>query len=141
MIRQVSGSFDRRLAEAWIAVGGPGMQIGMDTPQITSESLDDSLAVLEQPNVDATLGLAPDGGWWSIGLRVPQRRVFVGVAMSCADTGSQQLRRLEELRLRTRLLPELRDIDEYADALAVVAQIPESRTAHVVARLSVSSVG
>src|SRR4051812_30616875 len=35
VIPQVVGPFDRRLAAAWDATGGPGLQIGMDTPQVT----------------------------------------------------------------------------------------------------------
>jgi hypothetical protein len=49
VIAQRGSSFDRRLAHAWgdLAEGrGCGLQIGMDTPQITSELLDTQLALL-----------------------------------------------------------------------------------------------
>ena len=35
LIAQRGRSFDRRLAAAWSDAGGPGLQIGMDTPQVT----------------------------------------------------------------------------------------------------------
>jgi glycosyltransferase A (GT-A) superfamily protein (DUF2064 family) len=139
VMSQVSGAFDHRLAEAWMAVGGPGLQIGMDTPQVTPELLDQCLARLEPRSTDAVLGLACDGGWWSIGLRAPQRRVFLGVPMSQPDTGARQQHRLHELGLRTEMLPELRDIDHIDDALAVAAELPGSRTAHVVDRLGIGT--
>ena len=34
---------DERLAAAWDSAGGPGLQIGMDTPQVTAGLLDDCL--------------------------------------------------------------------------------------------------
>lgn len=33
VVRQAAGAFDERLAAAWDAARGPGVQIGMDTPQ------------------------------------------------------------------------------------------------------------
>ena len=137
VIPQVEGPLDVRLAEAWMSVGGPGLQIGMDTPQVTAALLDECLAALESRSVDAALGLARDGGWWSIGLRTPRRSVFLGIAMSQADTGEQQRRRLEQLHQRIAPLPELRDIDDFHDALAVAAELPGSRTAAAVDRLQV----
>ena len=49
VVPQVDGPFDRRLAAAWAAAGGPGVQIGMDTPQVTAALLDDALAGLDDP--------------------------------------------------------------------------------------------
>jgi glycosyltransferase A (GT-A) superfamily protein (DUF2064 family) len=135
VIPQVPGHLDVRLAEAWMSVGGPGLQIGMDTPQVTAPLLDYCLAQLEAPLVDAALGLADDGGWWSIGLRAPRRSVFLGIATSQADTGEQQRLRLEHLRMLTARLPRLRDIDDFGDALAVAAELPGSRTAEAVDQL------
>ena len=76
VLSQVTGPFERRLAAAWAAAGGPGVQIGMDTPQVTSGLLDRSLGCLERPGVDAVLGPAADGGWWAIGFRSPPPGAF-----------------------------------------------------------------
>ncbi|MFN2507027.1 MAG: DUF2064 domain-containing protein, partial [Acidimicrobiales bacterium] len=35
VVAQCEGGLDRRLAHAWAVAGGPGVQIGMDTPQVT----------------------------------------------------------------------------------------------------------
>ena len=50
---------------------------------------------------DAVLGPAPDGGYWAIGLRTPDARVFAGVPMSRRNTGAIQRARLAALRLDT----------------------------------------
>jgi hypothetical protein len=129
VIAQAGGSFDRRLAAAWELAGGPGVQIGMDTPQITAADLDHAMATLDHPGLDATIGPALDGGWWLIGLRRPDRRVFDGLPMSRTDTYVRQLERLAQLELRWGIEPARRDVDEIDDALAVADEAPDSRFA------------
>ncbi|MCA1681684.1 MAG: DUF2064 domain-containing protein, partial [Actinobacteria bacterium] len=83
----------------------------------------------------AALGHADDGGWWAIGLRHPEERVFLGVEMSAADTGRRQQERLEALGLGVALLPELADLDTVSDLPAVVDGRPTLRTALLARRL------
>ena len=65
----------------------PALLVGMDTPQLTPELLLDGIRALALDGVDAVLGPALDGGYWSIGLREPRRRsVFAGVPMSVPGT-------------------------------------------------------
>jgi uncharacterized protein len=120
------------------AADGPAtiLQIGMDTPQATAELLDRCVAALCRPGTDAVLGLAEDGGWWALGLRDPARaRLVVDVPMSTADTGRLTLAALRSAGLRVALLPPLRDVDRWADAVAVAALAPGTRFAAAV-RLS-----
>jgi len=124
----------QRLAHAWAATapltGGWGVQIGMDTPQVTSAELDALLEVVLFNPRSAVLGPTTDGGWWTIGLRgTDPRRVFTGVPMSRACTGAAQAARLRALGLQVRTVHEHRDIDTFADLAAVAAAIPDSRTA------------
>ena len=126
VIPQATGGLDVRLAAAWSAVSGPCVQIGMDTPQLTPRLLDHALASLRQH--EAVLGTATDGGWWAIGFREPRPAAFPGVPMSTPATGAYQARRLAELGLDVAVLPVLRDIDTFADALDVAADLPGSRT-------------
>ncbi len=128
---QVSGSFDHRLAAAWQRSGGPGVQIGMDTPQVSGRDLDGALAALEG-GADAVLGTADDGGWWLIGLRRPDPGVFLGVPMSTTETGAAQHRRLLELGLQTVDVGNQRDVDTFHDAMAVAQTVPGSRFAEAV---------
>ena len=64
MVSQRGSGFGERLAAAWSEIGGPALQIGMDTPQVTPALLDLASAALEAPDIDAVLGPAEDGGWW-----------------------------------------------------------------------------
>ena len=116
-----------RLAAAFADVGGPAFLIGMDTPQVTPAQLDDGLRALDR--ADAAFAPALDGGYWAIGLRKADARVFDGVPMSRDDTGAVQRARLAILGLRTAILPPLRDVDTIEDARAVAREAPDGRFA------------
>ncbi len=134
VVAQRTGGLAARLAGAWTDAGGPGLQIGMDTPQLSADDLSAALAELDAPGTDAVLGPAMDGGWWGIGLRRPED-VFAGIATSRADTGARQFARLQSLGLTTRVLATHRDVDHPADAVAVAALAPHTRFAAVLAEL------
>jgi uncharacterized protein len=138
VIPQVDGPFDQRLAAAWTLAGGGGVQIGMDTPQVTPLLLDDALASLDFTS--AALGLAADGGWWAIGLRRPDRRVFAGVPMSTDGTGTAQHERLRRLGHSVTALPTLVDLDTAADMAAVTASGTAIRTAAQARRIGMLPV-
>ena len=130
---QRAGGLGDRLAGAFAAVGGPAFLVGMDTPQLRADHVERGMEALARPGVDAVLGCAPDGGYWAIGMRRPDARIFEGVPMSTARTGAAQRRRLEELGLRVAELEPLRDVDTIADARAVAAERPGSHFAHALA--------
>ena len=96
----------------------------MDTPQVTSELLAGGVAAILDGH-DAAIGPAPDGGYWAIGLRLPDAEVFRGVAMSTRGTLVEQRRRLADLGLRTAELPTLRDFDDIGSAVAVASEFPD----------------
>lgn len=127
VIAQRGDDFNARLADAWDRVGGPAFQIGMDTPQVDATVLDAAMARFDDATVDAALGPAHDGGWWGLGLRRADRRVFAGVPMSRADTGDRQMARLVDLGLRTERLGALTDVDTIDDARRVARLCPASR--------------
>ena len=126
VIPQVAGTLNVRLAAAWAAVGAPGLQIGMDTPQVTPTLLDRCFGELFDDNVDATLGLAPDGGWWAIGMRKDHQHAFDNVSMSQSNTGAMQLRQMKRLGLRVGMLEELCDVDHFDDAVTIAAEMSGS---------------
>ncbi|MEX0833125.1 MAG: TIGR04282 family arsenosugar biosynthesis glycosyltransferase [Actinomycetota bacterium] len=135
LMRQRGRGLDERLANAFDDAGGPSLLIGMDTPQLTPGILLDAMALLSSPGTDAVLGAAHDGGWWAIGLRRPDPRVFLGVPTSNPSTCATQRRRLDALGLRWLPLAELRDVDRFDDALAVAEAVPRSRFANALRRL------
>jgi rSAM/selenodomain-associated transferase 1 len=138
VVPQLGRGFGERLANAFAAVTGPAILVGMDTPQITPELLTGVIHALEQPSTDAVLGHAEDGGWWTIGLRRADPRVFVDVPMSTHHTGADQAARLLQLGYRVTPLDVLRDIDTFADARAVARTIPDSRLARAIEGLDVA---
>jgi glycosyltransferase A (GT-A) superfamily protein (DUF2064 family) len=97
--------------------------------------LEEALERLLEPRVDAVLGPAEDGGYWTIGLREADPRAFEGVPMSDSRTGVAQRERLAALGLDARELPVLRDVDSFADAVAVAALAPSSRFAGALGRM------
>jgi glycosyltransferase A (GT-A) superfamily protein (DUF2064 family) len=130
VIPQRGATFAARLAAAWRSAGGPGLQIGMDTPQITSALLDDCLAATADPAVTATLGMATDGGWWALGLAERwDCDVFSEVPMSTPTTGARQLDALRSRAHRVGELPVLRDVDTIDDARAIAELFPHGRFA------------
>jgi hypothetical protein len=138
VVAQRGRTLDERLAHAWVDTGGPGIQIGMDTPQVTWAALDEALGALAAGSMcagskTAVLGPALDGGWWAIGLDRPDPRVFLGLPMSTRYTGAAQRRRLRALGHRVVELPTLRDVDHIEDAVAVAAEVPHSRFAAALA--------
>ena len=127
VIRQRGESFEERLVHAWDDAGGHGLQIGMDTPQLTPDLLDDGLVRLDTSA--AALGYAADGGWWAIGLRRFTPSVFRDVPMSTPHTGNAQRARLRALGFDVAVLPTLVDLDTVDDLPAVVAAGRGTRTA------------
>ncbi|SCG76856.1 TIGR04282 family arsenosugar biosynthesis glycosyltransferase [Micromonospora coxensis] len=122
-------------AHADVADAFPGravLQIGMDTPQLAPALLAD--AVRRLAGTDAVLGRAADGGWWALGLRDPRRAAALRtVPMSTPDTGRLTWAALTRAGIRVAPLPVLRDVDGWADALAVAAATPGGRFAREVA--------
>jgi glycosyltransferase A (GT-A) superfamily protein (DUF2064 family) len=124
IVRQRGSGFADRLTNAWADCGGPALQIGMDTPQIDPEVLDESLSALDASPGRSVLGPAQDGGWWAIGLLRPDPRVFRGVPMSTPTTGVHQIERLRELGLDPALLRTLVDVDTWTEARDVATATP-----------------
>jgi rSAM/selenodomain-associated transferase 1 len=140
VVEQRAGGLDERLAAAFDDVGGPALLVGMDTPQLTSPQIADAVLRLGEPDVNGVLGEAVDGGWWAIGLRRPDARVFLGVPMSTSHTCEAQRARLAALELTVAELPVLRDVDTFDDALAVAAEAPATRFAAAMAGLALAKV-
>lgn len=136
VIPQRRGPLAARLAGAWADAGGPGLQIGMDTPQVSADLLDRCLEATFAPGVTASLGLAGDGGWWAVGLSERwQLDVFSGVPMSTPVTGRAQLDRLTASGHRVADLPVLSDVDVIDDARRVARVAPAGAFARTVAEV------
>jgi rSAM/selenodomain-associated transferase 1 len=128
VVPQQGDGLDERLAHAFAAADGPAVLIGMDTPQVTPQML--ATAAGRLSHHDAVFGPAEDGGFWLLGLRVPDPSRLRGVPMSRPDTGAHQLARLRDLSVAE--LDTLIDVDTADDAVRVAAQAPGTRFAAAV---------
>ena len=138
VIHQVSGNLDRRLGAIFDECEGPTVLIGMDTPQLDGAML--APLFDEWPvDVDAFLGFAVDGGYWTIAMAKPDGSLIRGVPMSQDNTGQLQLERLAAAGLRVRLLPELLDVDTIDDARLVAGLAPQTEFARTFASFDVTS--
>jgi hypothetical protein len=125
-----------RLAAAFEDVAEPALLVGMDTPQLTPRLLLDGMRALASPDIDAVLGRAVDGGYWTIGLKRGGREAFAGVPMSSVATWTRQRARLRELGFSIHDHRELRDVDTIDDARLVARAAPRSRFAASLAAIT-----
>lgn len=136
VIGQRGDDFADRLANAHVDAGEvcaglPVLQIGMDTPQVTTELLTECAGRLL--SVPAVLGPACDGGWWILGLRDPAAAECLrGVPMSRPDTGELTAQALRANGIDVVAVKTLPDVDVIEDIAGVRdACAPSSRFAQV----------
>jgi glycosyltransferase A (GT-A) superfamily protein (DUF2064 family) len=136
VVPQSGGGLDVRIAAAFAHAKGPALLVGMDTPQLTPDSLAPATDPGGWPPRRAWFGPAADGGFWALGLAEPRPDLITGVPMSTPRTGAAQRRRLDEAGLDVRVLPTLRDVDTAADAAFAAGQAPGGRFAAAHAALA-----
>lgn len=144
VVEQRGATFADRLVSAHRAAAArwtpdcPVIQIGMDTPSIIGSDLDAILAPLVDGDADVALGPAVDGGWWGIATRRSgYADQLAAVPMSRPDTAVRTVSAMEAAGARVRLVHVLRDVDEWADAVALSRSAPQLRTAQVSRRLPI----
>lgn len=139
VVRQRGDGLGERIANAFSDAAkdnaDPILQIGMDTPQVDGALLSTCVARLLGDGTDAVLGPAEDGGWWALGLRDHRNATLVAdVPMSTSDTGRLTAAALRAAGLRVAMLPPLRDVDTFADAVEVADLAPHGAFAAEVRR-------
>lgn len=95
---------------------------GSDCPGMTTRDLQQAVTALAD-GADAVVGPARDGGYWLIGLRRAQPRLFEGMAWGRATVLADTLARLREMNQHWCLLPERTDIDRPEDLAALPPQL------------------
>ena len=137
VLAQRNGSLGNRLfgafEDCFSLSPEPVVLIGMDTPQVSPDLLL-SAEIALRGRADAVMGMAPDGGYWLLGLSHLHPGAFSGVPMSADDTGEAQRRRLEECGYTVGLVDPLQDFDHADAALEIAAMVPGSRFARAVAK-------
>jgi rSAM/selenodomain-associated transferase 1 len=97
------------------------LAVGSDGPTLPAEYIERAAALLDVN--DVVVGPAEDGGYYLIGLRRPQPRLFEGIAWSTAHVAAQTLVRAAALGLTAARLPEWYDVDTPADLERLRAEL------------------
>jgi rSAM/selenodomain-associated transferase 1 len=119
--RQRGAGLGERLAHAHADASGhgPTVQVGMDTPQLTTGDL--QAVAHAASRGDAVLGPATDGGWWVLALSTPAAAgVLADVPMSQPDTFARTRTALTAVGQTVRVGHPLTDVDTVEAATRVV---------------------
>ena len=144
---QPDAPFGTRLAAAMQAAfdrgGGRVAVIGSDIPHLEAAWIDDAFASLDTH--DVALGPTQDGGYYLLGLRTPEPRLFDDIDWSSGRELGQTRSRANQLGLRVKDVQRTFDIDDIADLSALQALIHGSgadvcpRTTAELARLNLAA--
>lgn len=101
--------------------------IGSDAPDIPAAFLRRAFGELRR--CDLTFGPASDGGFYLLGAscELPPE-LFANVTWSAPDTLARTLEDARRLRLRVRLLPMWRDVDDFSDLVALRRKLLQSHS-------------
>jgi len=141
--RDLGARLVHALAEEIASGSGPVLMIGADAPHVPLHSLTEAADALAG-TADLVVGPAADGGYYLIGLRALERRLFSRVPWGGPEVCALTLARAGSLGLRTHLLPPTFDVDEAADldrlrALLTRGEVTLPRTAALLKRRSLDS--
>ena len=135
---QGSGDLGCRMVAAFTEAFCEGVEgtviIGTDCPEITPKLVRESFYRLGAR--DVVLGPATDGGYYLVGLRRPEPKLFTGIPWGSERVLEDTLRRAGELSLEVSLLETLSDVDRPED-LAVWHRAKQLPAASSAARISV----
>ncbi len=107
---QPDGDLGQRMHAVLAAAAGPAIVIGTDCPALRPDHLRAAADALVG-GIDVVVIPVDDGGYALIGARAADERLFAGIPWSTADVMAHTRRRLDQLSLSWRELPQLWDVD------------------------------
>jgi rSAM/selenodomain-associated transferase 1 len=111
--------------------------VGSDSPTLPGHLLAVADRALER--FDVVLGPAFDGGYYAIGLRKPEARLFQAINWTGSHVLAQTIDRARQLDLSVFYLPQWHDVDTVTDITILRSTLqPGSATARALADLEVS---
>ncbi len=119
-ILQRGEGLGERMLNALNDVGYPAAVMGCDIPHCPPNIIKAAYAGLHGRR--DYIGPTEDGGYYLLGLSEPRKYLFEGMAWGTESVLSNTLEKAEQNSLQLMQLPQLRDIDEYDDLIAVVDQ-------------------
>jgi len=112
-----------------VAGYGAACLVNSDSPTLPNSVLVEAVRLLRAPGDRVVLGPAEDGGYYCIGLKRPQPRLFEAIDWSTAAVLAQTLDRAREIGLDAVLLPSWYDVDDLPSLRRVAAEIREAAIA------------
>jgi uncharacterized protein len=88
--------------------------IDSDSPTVPGANFDHAIQVLAAPGNRLVLGPSDDGGYYLIGLKKPDRRLFEQIDWSTERVVNQTIERANDIELEVKLLPTGYDVDDEA---------------------------
>ncbi|MBI4209317.1 MAG: TIGR04282 family arsenosugar biosynthesis glycosyltransferase [Deltaproteobacteria bacterium] len=114
---QTSGDLGERMWHTFATLfqekEGPVFILGSDAPTLPTEFLRQGIQLIKQ--YDCVLGPTRDGGYYTLGLRRIDRKIFQGISWSQSSVLSETVAHLKSLGWSYQLLPEWYDIDRPED--------------------------
>lgn len=130
VIPQPGGSLGQRMlciASKLFARGhSPVILIGTDTPGLQPSFLQKTLCLLD--HCDLVLGPAFDGGYYLIGMRNLEGRVFDDIDWGTASVLEKTLIACDKYNITCKILDSLMDVDRPDDLMAMVEQFKLEQT-------------
>jgi rSAM/selenodomain-associated transferase 1 len=102
------------------------VMIGTDSPTFPVEYIKQAFIFLETKS-DAVLGKTEDGGFYLIGLRILDKRIFENVEWSSALTFRQTKQNIENLNLNLSDIPVWYDVDTPKDLLKLEKELADNQ--------------
>lgn len=116
LLLQRGASFGERLFHAAADLLRVGYEscclIDSDSPTLPRALLTAAIAELSRPGKRLVLGPADDGGYYLIGMKRAERRLFEEIAWSTAEVSARTIARAREINLDVALLPAWYDVDD-----------------------------
>jgi uncharacterized protein len=101
--------------------------LNADSPNLPTDLLNQTAALLARPGDRAVLGPSSDGGYYLLGLKAAHRHMFADIAWSTEKVAAQTRERAREVGLELYTLPTWYDIDGIEDLRRLHADIVGSR--------------
>ncbi len=124
---QAEGDLGARMKEFFASNASEGQKnilIGSDTPNLSVDYINTVAQWLDE--CDIVLGPSGDGGYYLIAMKDQWPGLFEGVAWSTDRVLPTTIEKAEALGATYRLLPEMKDVDEFADLQRLMAELQDS---------------
>jgi uncharacterized protein len=127
LIAQRGDGFGERLlyaAEDILSCGFSAVcLIDSDSPTLPKDALRVAVRELARPGERVVLGPSEDGGYYLIGMKRPEPRVFERISWSTASVFAETLDRAREAGLELMELPKWYDVDDEATLTLLEAEL------------------